>query len=148
MLAPAFLWWLLTDGDPASWMVGAPTVLAAAWVSWYLRAGQVGGVSPSGLLRFLPVFLWESIRGGIDVARRVLSRRMRVGPGLFDYRLRLQGQQARLLFVNAVSLVPGTLAADQDDDRLRVHVLDCGTDWSGDLGRLEVAVGRIYGEVL
>ena len=90
----------------------------------------------------------ESLRGGIDVARRVLSPRLDVAPGFLTYRTRLSGPQARLLFVNSVSLLPGTLAADLQDDRLTIHALDSDAEFAEDLARLETAVARVYREAL
>lgn len=144
----AFLWWVLSDGEPASWLVGAPAVLFAVWAGRRIGGRPDGTPSPIGLLRFLPFFVRESVRGGIDVARRVLGRRLRVSPGFFSYVTRLRGRQARLLFVGSVSLLPGTLAADIQDDRLQIHALDSGSDLCGELQRLETAVARVYGEVL
>ena len=145
VLSLALLWWLLSDGEPSSWMVGVPAVLLAVWAGRRVGAPS-GGVSILGLLRFLPFFIWESIRGGIDVAGRVVGPRLRVTPGLTLYRTRLSGPQARLLFVNSVSLLPGTLAADIEDDRLQIHALDINSSFTRELRRLESVVGRIYGE--
>lgn len=151
-LLPAFglalLWLLLTDGNPGAWVVGVPAVLLAAWVVRPVGADQRGRLSLIGLLRFLPFFVWESMRGGIDVARRVVGPRLRVMPGLVSYAVRLRGPQARLLFVNSASLLPGTLVADIQDDRLQVHALDRNGDFFGELHRLETAVGRVYGEAV
>ncbi len=140
----AGLWWLLSGGDPASWVIGVPAVLAAGWWSWRLGPGGTGAVSLPGLLRFVPFFLWQSLRGGIDVSLRTLAPRMRIHPGFTVYRTGLRRRDARLLFVNCVSLLPGTLAADIDGDRLEVHQLDSTTDANGELRRLESVVARVY----
>jgi multicomponent Na+:H+ antiporter subunit E len=142
------LWLLLTDGDLASWLIGAPVVVAAAWSVASPPVAQGGAFSLSAALRFLPFFLWESLRGGVDVAARVLTRQPRVSPGFDTYRIRLKQGASRLLFANIVSLLPGTLAADLSGDSLRVHALDTGSNFLGELERLERLVGRIYGEVL
>lgn len=140
----AGLWWLLSGGDPASWVVGLPAVVAATWSAWRLGTGAGTSLSTIGLLRFLPLFAWESVRGGIDVARRTLAPRMRVRPGLVVYRIRLRRQDARVFFANCVCLLPGTLAADLRGDHLDVHLLEAGTDPAGELHRLERAVARVY----
>ena len=51
---------------------------------------------------------------------------------------------AQLLFVNTVSLLPGTLAADLNGETVRIHALDIHADIHADLGRLEGAVARMY----
>jgi len=66
----ALLWWMLTEGAADSWLVGAPVVVLAALASGVLLPGT--SWSLPGLLRFIPFFLWHSLRGGVDVAGRAL----------------------------------------------------------------------------
>lgn len=143
-LSLAFLWWLFSGGAPGSWLIGLPTVVLALWLA------HPGGprISLFGVLRFLPFFTAESIRAGLDVARRTLAPKLRVNPGLAVYRTRLKTSGARLFFTNCVSLLPGTLAADLERDRLRLHLLDTGTDPDRELIALEQAVARIFREPL
>jgi multicomponent Na+:H+ antiporter subunit E len=58
----------------------------------------------------------------------------------------LRSPAARLLFVNCISLLPGTLAADIADGELRVHTLDLADDTGRELSRLERRVAAVYGE--
>ena len=114
--------WLTLAGptDPASWIIGVPAVVAAVWARHRLAPAPGRGLSLLGVLRFLPVFFIESFKGGLDVARRVLGPRLRVEPGLLTYRLSLGSCAARVLFVDLVSLLPGTLSADLEGDTLLV----------------------------
>ena len=146
LLTFASLWWLLSGGDPGSWLIGIPAVLAAGWAARRLRMGERWTFSAPGVLRFLPLFLWESLRGGMDVARRTLAPRLRIQPGFTLYRTGLQQPNARVFFANCVCLLPGTLAADLQDDRLRVHMLDAAFDPQVELKRLERAVAHVYGQ--
>lgn len=144
--ALAALWALLTDADPGAWLLGVPALLAAAWAAWKLGGDVEAGLSPLGLLRFAPFFVWESLRGGLDVAARTLAPRMRIRPGFFLYRTRLLRQDARVFLANCVSLLPGSLAADLDGDHLEIHLLDAEADPSRDLRRLELAVARVFSD--
>lgn len=146
-LAFAGLWWLLSDGNPESWMVGVPAVLAASWAAHRLGTGEQRTISASGVVRFLPLFVWESLRGGIDVARRTLARRLRIEPGFVHYHTGLDQPSARVFFANCVCLLPGTLAADLHGNALRVHVLDSGLNPQAELQRLERAVALVYRQV-
>ncbi len=143
-LALAGLWWLLTDNTPGAWLIGVPVVIAAAWSAQRMDSGDRDTISYMGVLRFVPLFVWESLRGGIDVAWRTLAPRMRIQPGYTRFRTLLRQTDARVLFANCICLLPGTLAADLHDDRLQVHLLDRGIDPGDDLRRLETAVARIY----
>lgn len=144
VLLLAALWWLLTSGAPSSWVIGAPVVLLAAW-SVQSRKTQAGNrFSLRGLMLFLPFFAWESIVGGIDVARRVLAPSPAIEPGYLDYQMRLSDIRAQMLFVNTVSLLPGTLAADLDGSTVRVHALDVRENVHAELQKLERVVAKIY----
>jgi multicomponent Na+:H+ antiporter subunit E len=144
----AGLWLVLAGPDAGSWLIGAPAVLAALWTARRESGGGTAGYSVRGFLQFLPFFLWESFRGGIDVARRVIGRRVDVDPGYHDYKLALTKPSARVFFLDAVSLVPGTLSADIGGDKLLVHVLDRRRDPSRELARLERRVAAMFGEQL
>ena len=139
------VWLLLSDGAPSSLLIGVPAVLAATWASLKLRPASNARLSPLGVLRFVPFFIVESVRGGIDVARRVFSPTLDVDPGFEQFQVRLPHQAARLLFTNTVSLLPGTLAADLHEDVLTVHALDTGTDLEHELRRVEDAVRQVFG---
>ena len=140
----ACLWWLLSGGTTSSWVIGIPAVLLSGWWLQRLRPAVNGTLSVSGLLVFTPFFIWQSLRGGLDVARRTLMPRMRIQPGLAVYATRLQHPPARVFFVNCVSLLPGTLAADINGDELTVHMLDNRADPARELEHLEHAISRIF----
>jgi multicomponent Na+:H+ antiporter subunit E len=145
LIGYAFLWYVLTDGDVASWVVGAPTVLAAAAVGLAQR-GTHWRLSLLGAIRFAVFFLVESIKGGLDVAGRVVHSRVRIAPALLDYETSLLREpSARDFFVLCVSLLPGTLVASIDDHHLVVHVLDAAAPARQDLARLERVVAGLFG---
>lgn len=144
----AFIWFLLAGQDAASWLLGVPAVMAAGWSSLRLSGARDQRIRLTGLLRFVPFFIGESIRGGFDVMNRVMRPRMRISPGFHAYRTRLAHVPARLLFVNSLSLLPGTLAADLDDDSVLIHALDVKGELDEEIIRLERAVAAVYGETL
>jgi multicomponent Na+:H+ antiporter subunit E len=140
------VWWLISGGEPDSWLVGAPAVAVAAWAGLRLGSRDVRlHMSLPGLLRFLAFFLWESLRGGLDVAFRTLRARPRVRPGFQHHHTGLPEGAARIFFVNCVSLLPGTLAADLQGDWVTVHVIDTEAENARELARLERAVARVFG---
>jgi len=140
----AGLWWLIVQGRADAWLVGVPAVSAALLVSSRLGGVGLRRLSPAGALAFAGLFLRESAAGGIDVARRTLGRRLRVQPGFTDYRLRIREPGARVLLVNCISLLPGTLAADLDGNRVQLHLLDVTQDPQPQLLRLEQAIARLF----
>ncbi len=139
----ALLWWILTDGAVGSWLVGAPVVLCAALVSALLLPAF--SCSLTGIIRFVPFFLWRSLHGGVDVAKRALHPRLPISPALFDYRWRLPPGLPRVFMANTVSLLPGTLSAALNEKYLRVHVLDETTAFAEALEVLEQKVAGVFG---
>ena len=142
----AALWALLSGGAVNSWVVGLPAVFITAWAAARLQAGSSWDFSFIGLFRLLPFFIFESLRGGIDVASRTLAPKVRIAPGFSTYNTQLKKLQARVFFANCICLLPGTLAADWQGEQLTVHLLDNKQDPTPQLRRLESAVGFIYRE--
>lgn len=141
----ALLWWVITRGETSAWLIGLPAVAAAAVASVHLAGTGLPRISPIGLAGLVVLFVRESVRGGLDVARRTLSPRLRIRPGFRTFHIRLTEPQARVLLINCISLLPGTLAARLEGDRLEVHVLDASQDPDPDLCRLERAIARLFG---
>ena len=145
LLLLLLLWWVLTQGEPASWAIGIPTVLCATIISLCLSASSSWSWRLSAFLRFVPFFAYCSLKGGVDVAGRAFSPSLPLAPAMLDYSLRLPEGTARVFFANVVSLLPGTLSADIRDNTLMVHVLDGTMSVFEQLQRLEVAVARLFG---
>lgn len=138
----ALLWWLLTEGRHGSWFFGAPLVLLTTAVSFVLAPHSPRSIP--GLLRFVPFFIGHSLRGGIDVAWRALHPALPIAPILVDYRMRLSEEQARVFMANSASLLPGTLSAKLDGERLVVHVLDGHGRFREHLEALEQKVAALF----
>ncbi len=144
----SLIWFLLTGDDWNSWLVGLPVVVMASWSVLRLGSPSEGQFHLMGVLKFLPYFIWESVLGGVDVASRVIRPKMRIAPGFLEYRMQLTHPSARRLFVNSLSLLPGTLAADLHGESVHIHTLDTGAGLNDELERLERMVSHIYGEDL
>jgi multicomponent Na+:H+ antiporter subunit E len=144
------LWWVLVEGDHGGVAVAMMVVLAAAATSIILLpAGRTPRISLVGLARFVPFFLIQSARGGLDVARRALDPRLPLQPGYLEHETSLPEGLPRFVFTGAVSLFPGTLAVApgkevRHADRLRVHVLDRRLPLAETLANLEMHVSRMF----
>lgn len=141
----AGLWWLIVQGRADAWLVGLPAVALASLASVHLGSQPLPRPSLTGLFAFLALFLIESVRGGVDVARRTLGPGLRIKPGFHRYCLHISHPAARVLLINCMSLLPGTLAADLDGDHVELHLLDTGVNPDAQLQQLEQAVARLFG---
>lgn len=144
MAAFAVLWWIIVQGQADAWLIGLPAVALAALASISLSPDSLPRLSLIGLFRFIILFITESIRGGIDVARRTLSPKVRVQPGFSRYRPRLDDPRARVLFVNCISLLPGTLSSSIDGDYVELHLIDMRQDPVPQLQRIEQLIASMF----
>ena len=140
----AFFWWALSSGDRESWVVGGPVVLFATASSLLLSHGARHQWRLTGLLSFVPFFLWRSFCGSIDVARRALHPRMLLKPAFMEYSVGLPDGAPRLFMANVVSLLPGTLSVELRGDCLKVHVLDVKAPVFDELQSLESRVADLF----
>jgi len=72
---------------------------------------------------FVLVLVWEIIKANIDVALIILSPRLPIDPGITEYKTFMPDDFTRTLFADAVTLTPGTITVDMEDDLLTVHYL-------------------------
>lgn len=140
----SLIWFGFNGGDWNSWIVGGPALVLAAWISVRLWPGLSWHWSPRGALAFGAYFLRESWRGGWDVARRALSPRVNIAPGIISHPLRLPAGPARLFFCGVVSLLPGTAVVAIGSDEIQVHVLDQSAHVESGLRELECRVAALF----
>lgn len=142
----ALLWWVLSEGRAGSWGLGAIAVAAALWASVRLLPPASGRISLAGLIAFLGYFIWNSVRGGAQVALIALRGRQALQPDMLEMQLSLPSGAPRILLVNALGLMPGSLGVRLEGDRLRLHVLDARMPIVAEARALEARVARIFGE--
>ena len=139
----SFLWFALAGSDKASWIIGVPAVLFASALSLMLASSFPLRISFACALRFIPFFLRQSFSGGVDVMRRALSFQQLLDPGLVSYTTLLPEGSARIFFVNSISLLPGTLSAELQGNRVTIHTLDRGLPIWANIQKLEYHVAAL-----
>ncbi|MBN2300311.1 MAG: Na+/H+ antiporter subunit E [Acholeplasmataceae bacterium] len=89
---------------------------------------QIDILLPVKLVKFLfiylPVFIWKLILANFDVAKRVLSPKIPLNPGIVKIQTDLKGDFGKLTLANSITLTPGTLSIDIIDDYIYVHAID------------------------
>ena len=114
---------------------------------------KVSAKLPVQLLKFLfvyiPVFVWKLILANIDVARRVLTPKIPLKPGIVKVKTNLKGDFGKLVLANSITLTPGTLSLDVIDDAVYVHTVDITSKHNQDKaskisGPFEKILGGIF----
>jgi multicomponent Na+:H+ antiporter subunit E len=140
------LWWILAGADPFSWFLGGAVILLVGL--WRLDGV---GVAESKfrlwrLAWFVPCFLWRTVVGSCDVAWRAVHWRMPITPTTLSYPFRLPPHgSSRVVFANCLSLSPGTLAVEMQEDVLLVHVIAEGPEATAAVRQLESEVAWTFG---
>lgn len=148
-LALLVLVWVGLNGtDWDSWIIGCPTVVAAAWVSVRLLPRGCWRWTLRGGIGFVGFFLRESLRGGWDVAGRALGWGPALSPAIVRHRLRLPAGPARLFFCGAVGLLPGTTVVAVEEQWFHIHALDCSPRVAEELSELEGRVAALFGAAM
>lgn len=139
------LWWILAEGSLRGWVVAGVSIVAALLASLALLPPRQWRLRPLGAARFIPFFVWQSFRGGVDVAHRALRPRLPIQPGFLHYPLRLPPGPGRTFFVAVLGLFPGTLSVELRDRQVRVHTLDQGLSPEATLRLLEDRIADAFG---
>ncbi len=118
------LWLVIAGWSAKDLPVGLIAAGGAAWISLSLLPP---GGGPSRIFPLVALFarlLGGSVVAGFDVARRALSPRLDLRPGLVACPVALPDGVARNAFFLLQSLQPGTLPTGSEDGTAFVHGLD------------------------
>ncbi|MCC6007807.1 MAG: Na+/H+ antiporter subunit E [Rhodobacteraceae bacterium] len=137
-------WLALTGADPAALAPGLLVSIAAVWLSLRLLPARHPLVLWQ-VVRHLPRFVAGSVSGGVDVARRAFSPSLPLNPGWVEVPIDLP-EGARAALGGELSLMPGTLAAGSEGNRLVVHLLDIDAGPDDVILREEAAFAAIVGQ--
>ncbi|MCG7963956.1 MAG: Na+/H+ antiporter subunit E [Candidatus Thiodiazotropha taylori] len=123
------LWMLLVGNldtaEMAAGVVVALVVTLASRPHLSILAGLI--ISPSALLpllRYLGTFIVALVQANLDMARRVLSPSLPLQPAVVEVETNLKSPLGRLILANSITLTPGTLTVDVQDEVLLVHWVD------------------------
>ncbi|TVP94329.1 MAG: hypothetical protein EA374_07080 [Acholeplasmatales bacterium] len=125
-----FVFWLIIAAD-ANWMTLLVGALASALIVWYsldmvFTSEDVPKLSVRtvwDVCRLVWTFMREMIVANIQVAKIVLHPKMPLEPTFRQVRQPLKKDLIRTLYGNAITLTPGTLTVQMDEQTILVHGL-------------------------
>lgn len=127
LFASLLLLWVLLNGSLATevLMVG---VAAALVISLLFRHGLAVfsefRATPRAFITaigYVFYFAKELVKSNLNLARIVLSPTLPLTPGIVRVRTKLKSPMGRLLLANSITLTPGTLTVDVEDEWLYIH---------------------------
>ena len=74
-------------------------------------------------LRYMAIFLWECVKGNVDVAYRVSHPDLPIRPGIVKVKVDLKSDLGLTFLANSITLTPGTTSVDVDKENgcLYIH---------------------------
>jgi len=121
------LWLLLTKANLGALPFAMVLVPIATLVSLYLFKPNRTYYATLNVLfipQFLVYFFKESILGGINTALLALNPKAVLQPTLIEMPVKLKNESSRVVFAQVVSLLPGTLSVNLENNTLLVHTLN------------------------
>ncbi len=83
--------------------------------------------SPLSYIIYLIVFIKNLILSNWDVAKRVIDPKLPINPGIIAIKTNLKEDYKKLMLANSITLTPGTITIDVQDDTLFIHWIDVTT---------------------
>jgi len=128
-----FIFWILLDNtfELLNLLLGAGLALFLSLI--FCRSCNVFGdmkLTPLGITYtfiYLFVFFIELLKSNLDVARRVISPSLPIKPGIVEVKTNLKSPMGRMILANSITLTPGTLTVDIEEDRLFIHWIEVKT---------------------
>ncbi|MGM0432031.1 MAG: Na+/H+ antiporter subunit E [Spirochaetota bacterium] len=149
-----FIMWLLFTAsfDPFSLTMGViGSLLIAAMTYDVFIARHQAHIkfflpNPFFLIIYILVLIYSMYSASFRMLGAIITGN--VHPRIVHFRTRLRSDFARMLLANSITLTPGTITLDLNDDHLTVHWLFCSTTHSkaaGEAikGRLEAVARRV-----
>ncbi len=129
LFAVCFVFWLAlawpvspVDGSPLVGDILAGVVVSAfvaLVMREFVRVNLIRFLNPVSWfwgVAYIPVFSYYVVKGGLDVAWRVLHPAMPIRPGIVRVRTILETETARTALANSITLTQGTLTMEVTDD--------------------------------
>lgn len=133
--------WLIWSGiyKPMLIGLGALSVGLTAWLAVRMDFFEHTEGLPGLLLR-LPAYWWwllkEIVVSSIDVARIVLSPSLPISPTIITLRNESERELPQVILGNSITLSPGSITIDIDENELIVHCITKAGAESLELGEL------------
>jgi multicomponent Na+:H+ antiporter subunit E len=134
MLVFIFLLWLIFNGRVTTEIVILGLVITALLYGFCYKFLDYRINSERRYwrwLQFTVVYIlnlcWEIIIANLQIIKLVLSPVIDVKPCLMHFQAPVQGSISRVILANSITLTPGTITVDMDDQGYYIHVLDAAT---------------------
>jgi|TARA_B100000929_G_scaffold113635_1_gene90084 multicomponent Na+:H+ antiporter subunit E len=74
-------------------------------------------------LVYWPWLIWAIVKANIDVTLRILKPGLPISPTLVKVRPSQKTDLGRVIYANSITLTPGTVSVEMDEDTIVVHAI-------------------------
>ena len=141
------LFWLALSGHYTSFLVtiGICATLLCLAVAWRMGTIDAEGVPIQfalGAITYLPWLVWEIIKSAWSVTRIIIDPQLPISPTMTRVRPSQTTPVGVNVYANSITLTPGTITTNVDDNMLTVHA--SVSDGADDLeeGGMDARVSR------
>lgn len=140
-LSAAWLAWSGYFDQPFLLLLGLMSVVATVSLASRMRIIDDEGTPLKFGLRPIPYAFWlvkEIVLANIDVARRILDPELPIRPKMVCVKANQKTELGRVIHANSITLTPGTVSVDIQNDQIWVHSLTlegADADSTGDMDR-------------
>lgn len=150
LLTGSFVWQELVAGA----VVSAGVALFSA--RWFVHEdpGRFFGKRLFILIWYcVGIFPWELIKANWDMAKRALSLKLKINPGIIRVPVDIPTEYGKTMLANSITLTPGTITVDIDEREGQtwyyihwIDVVETERTAAGDVikGRMEKWIRRIW----
>ncbi len=126
-----FIMWILFNGQITLEIVLFGLVIAAV-IYWFICKYMDYSVHKDimiikqlfRIVEYLAALLWEVIKANAVLLGIILNLYQKPEPVLVTFRASLKTQTARAVLANSITLTPGTITVNLEEDEFTVHCLD------------------------
>lgn len=121
--------WLLLSGFFKPLLLGLGLVSVVLVVFILHRMNRFDGLNlrpPSSFpfFYYLSWLMWQVVLSSLEVTKLVWSNNKKLSPAIGKLPVSNTSVKAQALYANSITLTPGTLSIDVDDEHVTVHALD------------------------
>ena len=146
-----FAFWIFLSGKFSFILLlsGVISSLLVSYMSNDLLIGngdmKLGFIRTIRFIRFLPWLLWQIVLANIDLALRTLHPKMPINPMLINFKNNLKTDLGMVILANSITLTPGTVTIDVNENEFLVHVISEKAAQSLISGEMQARVKKIEG---
>ena len=92
---------------------------------------------------YIPFFIWEMIKANFQIAAIVINPALPIKPGIVEGETSLKSPLGRLMLTSSITLTPGTLSVDIDDEEVSIHCVVVNESADEIIAKFEKYIKRI-----